>query len=155
MPMTMSLGIMIVSMGCEDEVSVNCDGDRAQPVEQFYEDEYDVANCQFKNLEIKAGENNFVIKNQNDYEKFVTCNDDLPNIDFDKYFILAGVYQHHQCATLVNQQILNCNGKINFNVKIEETDCLVITEVTYLVVLERKYEKIPISYNIKIIINKS
>mgnify|MGYP006902059207 CR=1 FL=1 len=146
--MTISFGIMMVSMACEEEVSQDCLGDQAKPVEQLFEGGFDAAGCRIQNIEFSSGENNFVIKNQSDYEKYVTCNNDLPNIDFDKYFILAGVYSHHQCAIFDNQSVELCDNRLKYKVKLKEQICFKPTDVKYFTVIERKYQNLPVVFDV-------
>lgn len=152
-PLTMSLGMMMVSMGCDDEISANCEGDQAQPVEQFFEDDFNVAICRLQNIEISSGENNLIIRNQDDYEKYVTCNGDLPNIDFDNYFILAGIFSHHQCAVFDNQSVELCENRLIYRVSILEQICFKPILIQYLTVINKKYEKMKIEFDIQLIKN--
>lgn len=150
MPLTISLGIMMISMACEEEVSQDCLGDQAKPVEQFFEGGFDAAGCRLQNLEFSSGENNLIIKNQSDFEKYVTCNNDLPNINFDKYFILAGVYSHHQCAIFDNQSVVLCDNRLKYKVKLKEQICFKPTDVKYFTVISKSYESMKIDFDIQL-----
>jgi len=72
-------------------------------------------------------------------------------VDFNKYFILAGSYNYRQCAILDNQQVSICNDILFYNINLREQDCLATTRVNYLVVIENKYNNLPVKFEVKIL----
>lgn len=118
----------------------NCEGENGQRIETFYNQELEDLPCSLQNINPDTREVNLVIKTQGDYIKYFSCSAELPTLDFEKYFILAGRYRHQQCAVFDRQQVLLCNNKIIFKVEMIEQDCLDLTNVFYVTVIERKYE---------------
>ncbi|QLH33167.1 MAG: hypothetical protein HWD62_12780 [Cyclobacteriaceae bacterium] len=95
------LFLILLIFGCQTENSPQeCSGEDAQYLETFYSEEFASIPCALQNIESTEKEVNLRIESQADLEKYFTCHEQLPEIDFDKYFILTGVYRHHQCALL-------------------------------------------------------
>jgi len=140
-----------LATGCHNEgITQNCQGgDSATPVEAFYSDEFASIPCGLQNVESDDKEINLVITNQADLEKYFTCHEQLPEIDFDKYFILAGRYTHHQCAVFDTQSVSICNGRIVYKVYILEQICAAFTSVFYASVLEKKHSNLPVDFDVE------
>jgi hypothetical protein len=126
-----------------------CEGDDSQQVETFYEDELSATLCSLLNTDSPKKMVNLVITSQTDFEKYVGCGAQTPAIDFEKYFILTGMYRHHQCARFDNQQVLLCNSKIVYRVRILEQDCHAPTSVFYVAVVERKYDNLNVVFDVQ------
>ena len=150
---TVCISLVIVLIGgCrEDEVIQNCEGDDAQQIETFYTAEFGNTPCSLQNINSADKVVNIVIKTQADYEKYFTCISQPPTVDFEKYFIIAGNYRHHQCALFKGQKVLLCNNKIIYRVFILKQICDSITDVFYVTVIEKKYENLPIEFDVKFI----
>jgi hypothetical protein len=139
-----------LSSSCEDQSAAqNCDSSNPQQIETFLNDEFANNPCSIQNISTEEKEVNLVIKTQADYEKYFICSFGLPVVDFDKYFILAGRYQHFQCAIFDNQQVLLCNNIIIYKVSMERQVCQAITNVFYSVVIERQFENLDIEFDVK------
>jgi hypothetical protein len=138
------------SSSCQkEEVVQSCEGDNASQIETFYNEEFDENPCSLQNISADEEVLNLVIKTQVDYEKHFTCSNQLPPVDFEKYFILAGRYRHIQCAILDNQQVLMCDNKLFYKVRMLLQDCQAITNVFYVKVVEKKYENLPVAFDVK------
>ena len=138
--------------GCDkDEGIQTCQGDTAQQVQTYYNDEFRDIPCSLQNISASASDKvvNLVIKTQADYEKYFICSYQPPAVDFEKYFILAGRYRHHQCAVFDNQQVLLCNNKIVYRVAMLEQICAAFTNVYYFAVIDRQYENLPVVFDVK------
>jgi hypothetical protein len=152
-PLALAGALMLMSMGCGEELNTNCDGDNAQPIETFFDSDFDSAICQLnaQNIDQSEKETHLIIKTQNDFERYVNCTEDVPEIDFNEYFILAGMYRHHQCAVFDRQEVLLCNNRIVYEVELFEQICAALTNVSYFVVIDRQYENLPFVFNVKIL----
>ncbi|MFD2035734.1 hypothetical protein ACFSKL_13100 [Belliella marina] len=137
-----------LTCSCQNEINPDCEGDNAQQVELFYVDEFESTPCGLQNIEGNEKETNLVITTQADFEKFFTCSEQL-HIDFDKYFILAGMYRHHQCAVFDSQQVVLCNNRIVYKVGLLEQICAALTNVSYFVVIDKQYENLPVVFDVK------
>jgi hypothetical protein len=148
--LTILLLLTTLSSSCQKEdVIQNCEGDNAQQIETFYNDEFGSIPCSLQNISTDNKVVNLVIKTQADYEKYFTCSNQLPEVDFEKYLILAGRYRHHQCAIFDNQQVLLCDSKLFYKVRMLLQDCQAITNVYYVTVIEKEYENLPVEFDIK------
>ncbi len=136
--------------GCQTEsIPQNCEGDNAQYLPTFYSSEFTSVSCGLRNVDNEQKEINLIITNQADFEKYIFCSSQPPVIDFEKYFILTGVYRHHQCAVLDSQQILICNSKIIYKVNIQEQICQAAIPVFYITAIEKKYSHFDIEFNVR------
>jgi hypothetical protein len=140
--------ILLTAFSCEKEEE-NCDMDNAQHVETFYSDEFERIPCSLHNIDTDNKVVNLVIKTQADFEKYLSCSSQLPAIDFKKYFILVGRYRHHQCAIFDSQEVLICDNKLFYKVRMLEQDCLAFTDVFYVTVIEREYVNLPVKFDVK------
>lgn len=141
------LTILTPMVSCQKEDL--CEGDEAKQVETFYASEFNAAYCGLQNIDNNKKAINLVIKTQEDYEEYFSCGLQTPEIDFEKYFILAGVYRHHQCARFDSQQVLICNSKIFYKVRMLEQDCQAFTNVFYMAVIEKKYSNLQVKFDVK------
>lgn len=145
------LFLIILAFGCQNEnLPQDCSGEDAQYLETFYFEELASIPCALQNIESTEKEVNLRIESQADLEKYFTCHEQLPEIDFEGYFILAGRFTHHQCAMFDNQQIFFCNNKVVYRVKLVEQDCLAITSVFYAIVIEKKYSNFSIEFDVQL-----
>jgi len=140
-----------ISVSCGEDVSQNCEGDTAQPIETFYEPEFEEVNCILQNTDPNEKEVHLIIKNQEGYETYFSCIEGLPAIDFDEYFILAGVYGHHQCAVFDNQSVVLCENRLIYRVRLQEKDCFALTDIHYFTVLSKGHENSKIKFDIQLI----
>jgi len=144
------LFLILLIFGCQTENSPQeCSGEDAQYLETFYSEEFASIPCALQNIESTEKEVNLRIESQADLEKYFTCHEQLPEIDFDKYFILTGVYRHHQCALFDSQQILLCNNKITYKVSMQEQICAAAIPVFYVVAIEKKYSHFDIEFDVR------
>ena len=134
--------------GCAEEIQ-NCDGDNAQQLQTFYNDEFSNIPCSLQSIDNSDKEVNLIIKTQADYEKYFICSFQPPAVDFDKYFILAGRYRHHQCAVFDSQQTLLCENKLFYKVRMLPQDCQAITNVFYFAVIDRQHVNLPVVFDVK------
>lgn len=141
--------LSILTGSCQqEEVIQNCEGDNTQYLETFYSEEFLSIPCGLQNIESDENEVNLVITNQTDFEKYFTCAEQL-DIDFEEFFILAGMYRHRQCAVFDSQQVLFCNNKIVYRVRILEQICAAFTNVYYFAVIDRQYKNLPVVFDVK------
>ena len=142
------LGALLIC--CQNEVMTeNCTGENTKILNTFYSDEFAVVPCSLQNIDSEVREVNLVIKNQKDFENYITCSAQLPEIDFEKYFILAGMYKHNQCAVFDSQQVLLCNNRIVYRVGMLEQVCAAFTNVYYFAVIDRQHVNLPVVFDVK------
>lgn len=140
--------LLLFAFGCQNEsIPQDCSGDSVQPLQTFYS-EFSNTQCEFQAIDNAEKQVNLVITAQADFDKYLTCSDQL-TIDFDKYFILAGVYRHNQCAIFDNQQVFLCNNKVVYKVRMLEQDCLAVTSVFYATIIEKKYSVLSIEFDVQ------
>ncbi len=147
--MLLLIFIGLINVSCGEDISQDCDGDNAQPIDTFYESDFEELNCQFQNLELNGKETQLIIKNQDEYENYFDCIEELPAIDFDEYFILAGVYSHHQCAILHSKSVVICDNRLIYRVRILEQICAALTSVPYFTVLNKTYVNMDIKFDVQ------
>lgn len=146
---TILLLLSVLSGSCQEESMIqNCEGENGQRIETFYNEELENLPCSLQNINPDTREVNLIIKTQADYIKYITCSAELPAIDFEKYFILAGRYRHHNCAVFDRQQVLLCNNRLIYKVKMREQICNAFTNVYYFAVIERKYEGLQVVFDV-------
>ncbi len=147
--MTILLLLSVLSGSCQEESMIqNCEGENGQRIDTFYNEELGNLPCSLQNINPDTKEVNLIIKTKADYEKYFTCSAELPTLDFEKYFILAGRYRHHQCAVFDRQQVLLCNNKLIYKVEMLELICAAFTDVYYFTVIERKYEGLQVVFDV-------
>lgn len=146
--MTILFFLTSVTGSCQTEVDPDCDGDNVQQVESFYIDEFESTPCGLQNIEGNEKETHLVINTQADFEKYFTCAEQLA-IDFEEYFILAGMYRHHQCALLDSQQVSICNNKIVYKIRMREQICQAPSAVFYSIVIKKKYRALPVEFDVQ------
>ncbi|WP_019596727.1 MULTISPECIES: hypothetical protein [Rhodonellum] len=146
---TILLLLTVLLGSCQEEsLNQSCEGENSQRIETFYNEELENLPCSIQHINPDTREVNLVIKSQADYIKYFTCNTELPAIDFEKYFILAGRYRHHQCAEFNRQQVFICNNKLIYKVEMHELICAAFTNVFYVTVIERKYEGLQVVFDV-------
>ena len=134
--------------GCEKDEPLECSGDSAEQVDAFYNEEFATMQCFLRNIGTTEKHVNLIIETQSDYEKYFDCTSTPPIVDFEKYSMLAGRFQHHQCARFDSQQVLLCNNKLYYKVGLREQDCQAITNVFYMVVIEKKHENTAVTFEV-------
>lgn len=82
----------------QNEPSQNCSEASLEEIETFYQGVFDTVACKIQDVSENNSVQSVIIKNTADYEKHISCGVAAPEIDFEKYIILAIRYQHHQCA---------------------------------------------------------
>ncbi len=144
------LGLTLLTTGCQTEsIPQNCEGDNAPYLSTFYSDEFKDISCGLQNVDGEKKQVNLIITNQSDFEKFIFCSIQPPVIDFEKYFVLTGVYRHHQCARFDSQQILICNNKVIYKVRMQEEICQAAIPVFYIIAIEKKYSNLDIEFDVQ------
>ena len=146
-----TLLLILTATSCHHETVTqkNCEGDNTTVLKTFYSEEFSSVPCNLQNIESGNKEVNLVITKQEDLEKYFTCHEQLPKIDFDAYFILAGRYTHNNCAVFASQQVLICNNRIIYKVRMLRQDCTAITSVFYATVIEKKYNTLPVDFDVQ------
>lgn len=140
--------IMLTFYSCKEEFK-DCSGDNAQSIDTYYENDFETAFCQLQNIDISKEEIHLIIKSQTDFEKHVSCTEDLPKIDFDQYFVLAGIYRHHQCAAFDQQSVLLCGNNLIYRVRLLEQDCLAAIPVLYFTVIGKEFDDNEIEFDVE------
>lgn len=140
--------IMLTFYSCKEEFK-DCTGDNAQSIDTYYENEFENAFCQLQNIDDSKEETHLIIKSQSDYEKYVSCTEKLPTIDFDEYLVLAGVYRHHQCALFNWQSVVLCENEIIYRVRLLEQDCQILTSITYFNVISKEFDENKIEFDVQ------
>ncbi len=148
-PKTILILIAMLTVSCEQEALQSCEDDRVKQIETFHDEEFANIPCSLQSINNNDKVVNLVIKTQADYEKYFICGVPLPEVDFEKYFILAGRYRHNQCAVFDSQQVLLCNNKIIYRVKMLEQVCQAFTNVFYVTVVENKFETFKVEFDVK------
>jgi hypothetical protein len=144
--------LILMAVSCHKEALIpNCEGDNAYHIGTFYSDEFRDTPCSLQNVSTDDKVVNHVIKTQGDYEKYIACGIQRPAVDFEKYYILAGRYRHNYGAKLYTQQVLICNNKIIYEVRLEGQDSNTFMDVFYATVIERKYVNMSIEFDVKFI----
>lgn len=141
--------IGLINVSCREDVSQNCEGDTAQPVETFYEADFEEVNCSLQNTNPNQKEVHLIIRNQDEYETYFSCIEELPAVDFDEYFILAGVYNHYQCAVFDSQSVVICNNRLIYRIRLLEQICGALTSVPYFTVLNKKHVNTEIKFDVQ------
>jgi len=143
--------IGVTLIGCVEDLDHVCRMENAQPIETFFEDEFRALNCSPEDLQGDSLSEIYVIKNQSDYIKHILCSADLPEVNFDDYFILAGIYSHHQCAIFKSQSVVICGDQLIHTVFLLEQDCLAVTPVSYMTAVSRKFENKAIRFEVEFV----
>lgn len=139
-----------MATGCQnDGLTENCEGDNAENVETFFSKEFADTPCGVPNFESTEKETHLLITSQAEFKKYFACPEQLPEIDFEKYLVLAGSYTHHQCAGFESQQVITCGNRIIYKVRLFERDCQAVTSVFYGTIIEKKYNSLPVSFDVK------
>jgi hypothetical protein len=138
--------------GCEPSFdSEKCEGENTLLVESYFSKEINEFPCGLTNLDEKAKQINLIIETKSDFEKYFSCNEGFPDIDFNKYFILAGRYTHKNCAVLINQNVVICENTLVYNVNIQAQICNGISDVYYYQIVLRDYLKYKIKFNVQLL----
>lgn len=123
-----------------------CTGGAPESIATFYVDEIgnSVCRAQIQNLGLTSNSGRatgIIINNQAAYDKYLTCAATKPVIDFENYFILAGLYRHNSCASLKQYEVKLCDDKLIFRIDMLKGLCAGPNNVIFLmVVVEKIYE---------------
>jgi len=140
-PLIFLLSIIgMLTGGCVEDLDQGCRMENAQSIDTFYDAEFLALNCGPKNLEGYGMSEVYEIKSQSDYIEYITCSSDLPEFNFEDFFILAGVYRHHQCAIFDSQSVVVCGDQLIYTVFLLEQDCHAVTPVPYMTAVSREFE---------------
>jgi hypothetical protein len=143
------LVIVVGIAGCENSMNpVNCIEENKVALEPIKVEGFNPESCRLVDT-TKEQEYRVIIKSKTEFDKYINCSINAPDVDFNKYFILAGSYNHRQCATLDNQQISICSDALVYNVNLREQDCLAVTRVYYFAIVENKYSNLPVTFEIE------
>ena len=138
-------------MGCVDhDIQQDCQSDEVEYLETFHWENLESILCALQNIETSRKDVHLVIANQADFEKYFVCNEPLPEIDFEKHFVLAGMYTHHNCAYFDSHEVFKCSDRIRYKVIIQALDCTAITSVYYAAVIEKKYSDLPVDFDVRL-----
>jgi hypothetical protein len=107
--------------------------------------------CILQNVDDGKKEVTVRIDNAEDFEKYLYCGLLEPSFepDFVESFILAGKFSHHQCAALERQSLFICNGKLVYQVNIDQHDCQALTTVYYGVLVPRDYMDLQVVFDVQ------
>ena len=128
----------------ENAPPLNC-GEGGTPVPIFYTEE--IANG-FCRLEVPLVDSaakskrgiGAVIKNKAAFDKFFTCRETRPPIDFDNYFVLAGIYGHTSSPViLIQKEVSVCNNKLLFKMELGAGIAAQPGGIFIMIAIERKY----------------
>jgi hypothetical protein len=126
----------------------NCSGKDMEELVTFYQGEFSDRACFVQAIDEGDPVQNRVINNTTDYIKYIQCGLAAPDIDFDKYVVLATRYKHNQCAVLSGQKVEVCNKeRIIFTVEISEQDCSAPASLFGFAVVEKKNNTLPVEFN--------
>ncbi len=134
----------IISELPEENTPFECTEGDPEPVSTFYTDEIANGICRTKihNLGLTSGSSRaigIIIKNQEAYDKYVQCSEFANTLDFDKYFVLVGVFRNYM-TFLNSSDIFTCNNKIIFKINmVRGIGGDVGHHAFSMVVIEKKY----------------
>jgi hypothetical protein len=144
-----SILFLWIAIGCELSFDPeNCTGENKVALEPINVEGLNFEGCGFLDA-TNEQEYRVIIKSKAEFEKYINCSTISSLVDFNKYFILAGSYNHRQCAILDNQQVSICNDILVYNVNLREQDCFATTRVNYLVVIKNKYINLPVKFEVE------
>ncbi len=137
----------------ENAPPLDC-GEGGTPVPVFYTEEIANGFCRLDVPLVDSAAKSkrgigAVIKNKAAFDKFFTCREIRPPIDFDNYFVLAGLYRHHSGAFFKNHEILLCGDTIVFKVNMTKGAQAASYSVFSMVSVEKKYSNMAIHFEME------
>lgn len=138
--------LLILSFtGCDDNLS-ECE---ESVTIDFVQLKSQGSTFSLKNIETNK-EIKLVIDSQADYEKYVSSNNSLPEIDFDKNILISGKSILSTCGVLKNQTFLrNCNT-LTYKVEIERLDCHKPEEIFHFAIIPKNLQSLNIVFETNI-----
>ncbi|HRO69312.1 MAG TPA: hypothetical protein PK951_03000 [Chitinophagaceae bacterium] len=124
-----------------------CTGGAPESIATFYVDEIgnSVCRAQIQNLGLTSNSGRatgIIINNQAAYDKYLTCAAAKPVIDFDNYFILAGLYRHSSCVSFKQHEVKLCDDKLIFRIDMLKGLCAGPNNVIFsMVAIKKIYSK--------------
>ena len=128
----------------EDAPSFECTNDSQEVINTFYNDEITNSICRlnFQLIDSTAKSKRgigMIIKNKAVFEKYFTCRESSPPIDFDNYFVLAGYYGYTSPPKLKEKKIILCGNKLVFKMDLEAGIAAQPGSIFIMIAIERKY----------------
>lgn len=117
-----------------------------------------IVECRFnaKNIDVSDCVSNddmsdveLIIRNYEDFNKYIICLPDKEEINFEEHFLLAGVSKgHHQCLYIKEQRVYIEIDTLYYSIEIREADCFVPTRAQYIVKVPIEYFINPIQFKV-------
>lgn len=135
----------------EDAPPVEC-GEGGTPIATYYSEEIANGFCRLEVPLIDSAAKSkrgigAIIRNQAAFNKYFTCRETLPSIDFENYFVLAGLYRHHSGASFKKQALTQCGDTIVFKMEMRKGLQAAPYSIFSMAAIEKKH------YNKKILFN--
>lgn len=135
---------LLIFIGCQDLP----DRKSCQEDNRLYVPSLDESETTFQTCYYTKDENfNLIIDSQKVLDKHFSCQEDF-EIDFDNYFILAGRYTYKSCFSIISEELFICNNTLIYQVNLNELVCDAVTTENYFKVIERKYYKRKIHFDV-------
>ncbi len=113
----------------------------------------------WKNIELRSRMSDFgpeelsdvelIITEQEDFDRYIICNDGAPEIDLDEYFLLVGVTRGMPHWIHVKEQnvYLSCDT-LSYRIEITAGTATMGVRGSYMVMLKREYSGHPVTFNV-------
>lgn len=124
--------ITFISFGCEENI-----------------DKGDNISIEIKKISDFGNENSFlslkpeyvddiyyIIKSESDFAKYVT-GENIPTIDFDKYFLIIGIKQFTSGASIIEEKAKENNVEIIYTINFQKNDATVALGLGYHAFIEK------------------
>ncbi len=143
--------IVLTAFSCEKEQSNPCNetGD-GTTMETFDFFDINTPYAWLQNVDENETIVNLIIQNQQNYEKYVGIRSDTlrPEIDFEKFVLLAGRAIHNTCGHVKNQNVKQKCNTYYYTVNFEGGVCGAIVKVNYFVIVKNTNSKIEFSISL-------
>lgn len=147
--------LMVMALSCgQDPVNVDSNDDSV-PFEVLTQHPH-VSNCGFAKtpsdeyeVDDELSRFEMVITGKDEFDNWFNCREEMEEIDFEEFFVLAGISKgHHQCVEVRNLDVLVSNDALLFSVEIWEADCFVPETARYIVKVSAEYKFYPVEFNV-------
>lgn len=99
----------------------------------------EISNIRFKDLDLSIGKTKgLVIRNKEDFEKYLSPYENMPDIDFSKKVLLAGAIKSSSCITVEDQYFQTGCEKAYYRVEIIPLVCQAITTLEFFSVIDKE-----------------
>lgn len=138
-----SLLLIFINISCQKDTGCNEEGSII-PTETLPSSQ----TFTLKNIDDSKNELSLIIHSQADYEKYVSSNSTLPEIDFSKKFLIAVRVKLTSCGQPKDQSIvLQCN-QLTYYAITQAQDCHKPTDTFFFTVIDNIYKDNLIQFNI-------